>query len=448
MKLELPAKLLAVFVMAVVLAAGCSGGGGGSSVGESGGGGVVSGGESGEGDGAEGDGAEEVVGLLDSSGCSDGSWLEDPSVGAVSDCEVLVGLHNRVAGGRVRSEVSGMFGRRDGDAYWVWGNRGMDRWEGVELNEDGRVVGLELWFGGELEVVPEEIVEFSELQELVLEDNGFSGELPDGFGGLSELEVLSLNNNGFVEIPSEVFKLENLRELFVLGNRLERVPVEIGGLSGLVSLGLTNNVLRGSIPAEIGDLVNLEWLDLSNRLESRYERNNQLTGPIPAEIGKLAKLRYLNLSGNRLSGAIPSELGGLGELEELWLFSNRLSGQISAELGNLGSLVDLDLNDNLLEGSIPSELGNLVSLESLSLSRNHLVGRIPSELANLVLEGEEGGLEWLTVWENDLCGTIPERLYRMDNFTFWDNPRLGRSCVTGEFCRLRIRWVARLRIVL
>ena len=333
----------------------------------------------------------------------------------------------------MRSEVSGMFGRRDGDAYWVWGNRGMDRWEGVELNEDGRVVGLELWLGGELEVVPEEIVEFSELQELVLEDNGFSGELPDGFGGLSELEVLSLNNNGFVEIPSEVFELGNLRELFVLGNRLERVPVEIGGLSGLVSLGLTNNVLRGSIPAEIGDLVNLEWLDLSNRLESRYERNNQLTGPIPAEIGNLAKLRYLNLSSNRLTGSIPSELGRLGELEELWLFSNRLSGEIPAELGNLGSLVDFDLNDNLLEGFIPSELGNLVSLETLSLNRNRLVGRIPSELENLVLEGEEGGLEWLTVWENDLCGTIPERLYRMDNFTFWENPQLGRSCVTGEF---------------
>ena len=404
---------LCVAVCGLLLAAGCSGGG--SSGGEGGGG-----------------GSGEVVAVLDSSGCSDGSWLEDASAGAVSDCEVLVGLHNRVAGGRVRSEVSGMFGRRDGDAYWVWGNRGMDRWEGVELNEEGRVVGLELWFGGELEVVPEEIVEFSELQELVLEDNGFSGELPDGFGGLSELEVLSLNNNGFVEIPSEVFELENLRELFVLGNRLERVPVEIGGLSGLVSLGLTNNVLGGSIPVEIGDLVNLEWLDLSNRLESRYERNNQLTGPIPAEIGKLAKLRYLNLSGNRLSGAIPSELGGLGELEELWLFSNRLSGQIPAELGNLGSLVDFDLNDNLLEGFIPSELGNLVSLETLSLNRNRLVGRIPSELENLVLEGEEGGLEWLTVWENDLCGEIPERLFRIENFTFWDNPRLRGPCDEAE----------------
>ena len=419
---------LCVSVCGLLLATGCSGGGG-SSESEGGGGGVVSGGESGEGDGG---GSGEVVAVLDSSGCSDGSWLEDPSAGAVGDCEVLVGLHNRVAGGRVRSEVSGMFGRHDGDAYWVWGNRGMDRWEGVELNEEGRVVGLELWFGGELGVVPEEIVEFSELQELVLEDNGFSGELPDGFGGLGELEVLSLNNNGFVEIPSEVFELRNLRELFVLGNRLERVPVEIGGLSGLVSLGLTNNVLGGSIPVEIGNLVNLEWLDLSNRLESRYERNNQLTGPIPAEIGNLTKLRYLNLSGNRLSGAIPVELGGLGGLEELWLFGNRLSGQIPAELGNLGDLVDLDLNDNLLEGSIPSELGNLVSLKTLSLNRNRLVGRIPSELENLVSEGEEGGLEWLTVWENDLCGEIPERLFRIENFTFWDNPRLRGSCDDAE----------------
>ena len=179
-----------------------------------------------------------------------------------------------------------------------------------------------------------------------------------------------------------------------------------------------------------GGLVNLERLDLST--DSYYDGDNQLTGPMPPEIGNLAGLEYLNLSGNRLSGAIPAELGGLGELEVLRLFGNRLSGQIPAELGNLGSLMDLDLNDNLLEGSIPNELGNLVSLKGLSLNRNRLIGRIPLELENLVSEGEEGGLEWLTVWENDLCGEIPEKLFRIEVFNFWDNPRLRGPCDDAE----------------
>ncbi len=410
--------------------------------------------------GSREDGIEPV---LDPVGCGAGWWIEDPNAnpGLVSDCEALIKLHNRVAGGRVRSELSGMFGRSSGafgsydeDKFWMWGNRGIERWDGVELSEEGRVVELTLWLGSGAVSVPEEIAELSELRvldlswnrfseplpgwlgelpelrELDLSSNGLSGSLPEGFGRFPKLEELSLSSNEFIEIPSEVFEIKSLKELYFVGNMLERIPAEIGNLVNLESLNLRSNFLSGSIPAEIGNLVNLERLDLST--DRYYDGDNQLTGPIPPEIGNLVKLKRLDLSENQLSGEIPAELGGLGELEELRLFGNRLSGEIPVELGSLGNLEDLDLNENLLEGSIPSELGNLVSLESLSLSRNHLVGRIPSELANLVLEGEEGGLEWLTVWENDLCGTIPERLYRMDNFTFWDNPRLGRSCVTGE----------------
>ena len=41
-------------------------------------------------------------------------------------------------------------------------------------------------------------------------------------------------------------------------------------------------------------------------------------------------------------------------------------------------------------------------------------------------------LEDLALWNNDLCGEVPEALYRLDDFDISDNPRLGRSCVTGE----------------
>ena len=418
MKLELPAKVFAVFVLLAVLAAGCSSGGGSSE--DEGGGGVELGGESGEGGGG---GSGEVVAVLDSSGCSDGSWLEDPSVGAVSDCEVLVGLRNRVAGGRVRSEVPSVFDGVDGDEFWVWGNSSVDRWRGVELNEDGRVVELELYIGSGAVSVPEEIVELSELRDLILSAGGVSGSLPVGFGGLSKLEKLFFDRSSFTEIPSEVFGLGNLRD-FRVGGEIGRIPAEIGGLVELRVLVLPDNRLRGSIPAEIGNLVNLERLDLST--DSYYDGDNQLTGPIPPEIGNLASLEYLNLSGNRLSGSLPAEIGRLASLEFLSLSDNEFSGPIPAEIGNLGNVEELYLGGNALSGSIPPELGNLFDVVRLGLSHNELTGAIPLELGGLM------SLEWLYLRNNNLCGEVPEVLYRLDDFWVRENPQLGRSCVTGE----------------
>ncbi len=58
--------------------------------------------------------------------------------------------------------------------------------------------------------------------------------------------------------------------------------------------GCPGGLLR-SIPPELGNLVNLERLDLSG---------NGLTGVIPPELGRLAKLEVLWLVGTRLQGTV------------------------------------------------------------------------------------------------------------------------------------------------
>jgi Leucine-rich repeat (LRR) protein len=70
---------------------------------------------------------------------------------------------------------------------------------------------------------------------------------------------------------------------------LTSLPVEIGNLVNLQDLELAFNNLAGSIPVEIGRLENLERLDLSN---------NTLSGPIPAALRNLSLLWYLDLSEN------------------------------------------------------------------------------------------------------------------------------------------------------
>lgn len=73
----------------------------------------------------------------------------------------------------------------------------------------------------------------------------------------------------------------------------------VGGWNGVTVEGghvtrlyLQDNWMAGPIPAELGDLASLQWLNLSD---------NRLTGPIPAELGKLADIQWIGLSNNQLT---------------------------------------------------------------------------------------------------------------------------------------------------
>ena len=91
----------------------------------------------------------------------------------------------------------------------------------------------------------------------------------------------------------------------------------------------------------------------------------------------------VDLWGRQLTGEIPAEWGNLSNLERLYLSSNRLTGEIPAELGNLANLRSLYLSDNQLTGEIPSELGNLSRLWQLQISNNQLTGELPRRLTGI-----------------------------------------------------------------
>ena len=188
-------------------------------------------------------------------------------------------------------------------------------------------------------------------------------------------------------------------DLSLYDNQLTgEIPAELGNLTNLEVLSLDGNQLTGEIPAELGNLTNLELL---------YLDGNQLTGEIPAELGNLTNLEVLSLSSNQLTGEIPAELGNLTNLELLYLDGNQLTGEIPAELGNLTNLEGLSLSSNQLTGEIPAELGNLTNLELLYLDGNQLTGEIPAELGNLTN----------LTWSNQLTGEIPAELGNLTNLT-------------------------------
>ncbi|KAI4342271.1 hypothetical protein MLD38_026914 [Melastoma candidum] len=105
--------------------------------------------------------------------------------------------------------------------------------------------------------------------------------------------------------------------------------------------------------------------------------NANLTGPLVSQLGQLSNLQYLELYSNNLSGRLPDELGNLSNLVSLDLYLNKLDGPIPVTLGKLQKLKFLRLNNNSLSGTIPMSLTGIGSLQVLDLSYNKLTGDTP-----------------------------------------------------------------------
>ncbi|XP_058074827.1 systemin receptor SR160-like [Magnolia sinica] len=230
-------------------------------------------------------------------------------------------------------------------------------------------------FSGEF---PEGILSsMSSLKRLALSFNNLSGNLPGlMISNLTDLETLDLSSNRFLgSIPFDLCRnpSNRLKELYLQNNLFTgAIPETLSNCSQLISLDLSFNYLTGTIPSSLGSLSQLR--DLIMLL-------NQLHGEIPAQLASIRTLENLILDNNGLTGTIPASLSNCTNLNWISLSSNQLSGEIPSWIGRLGNLAILKLGNNSFSGSIPPELGDCQSLIWLDLNSNHLNGTIPSSLA-------------------------------------------------------------------
>lgn len=97
-------------------------------------------------------------------------------------------------------------------------------------------------------------------------------------------------------------------------NNVGAVPAEVGLLLELKILSLKANTFTVSISQlPFGVLCLLSTLDSNRSMPMSYFL--PLQGNLPAEIGSLSNLEYLDVEQNRFEGALPATLGNLADLE-------------------------------------------------------------------------------------------------------------------------------------
>ncbi|MFS7944980.1 putative protein kinase RLK-Pelle-LRR-XI-1 family [Helianthus anomalus] len=290
--------------------------------------------------------------------------------------------------------------------------------------------------------IPVGISRLSKLSSLQLHMNLFNGSFPEDIGNLNDLEELHLAYNGFKpsRLPLAFTRLKKLRKFYMAGaNLIGEIPGNLSSMVALELLDLSVNQINGSIPSDLFMLKNLTEVYLYNNkfsgelppklgpeLWTLYISNNKFSGELPHELGP--KLRMLNISNNKFAGELPQELGPKllvldisnnkfsGKLPhklgpELWMLdisNNKLSGQIPTAISSWTNLTFFKASYNLLDGSIPEDLTALQNLQTLLLDGNQFTGGLPETIISWK------SLQTLNLSRNQLTGRIPAGLFLYD----------------------------------
>ena len=107
------------------------------------------------------------------------------------------------------------------------------------------------------------------VKDCIFENCSFRGEV-----------LLNFESCNLEEMPGLVFKIPNLKQLFLAKNHIKKIPKQIALLKNLQNMDISRNNIS-EIPKEMGQLSSLQIL---------YIYGNEIN-EIPKEISQIQKLR-------------------------------------------------------------------------------------------------------------------------------------------------------------
>ena len=228
----------------------------------------------------------------------------------------------------------------------------MDKWPGIKLNEEGRVIELSITNGTVTTVeweIPEELADLTELGTLQIVGSKLKGQIPEFLYGMAKLAKIRLNGNNLTgAISDKISQLTELTELYVNENKQlgGSLPAAMGNLKKLVGLNVAKTAITGAVPAE---LSGCESLQNFMAYEAKFTS-------IPDNWDKWPALKIVQLYGNEgLTCPLPASLGNAKLVTSLQLKNCNFTGNIPESYGNLPSTCgQLFLNGNQLKGVIPA----------------------------------------------------------------------------------------------
>jgi Leucine-rich repeat (LRR) protein len=205
--------------------------------------------------------------------------------------------------------------------------------------------------------LPSSIGRLQNLTELNLGWTMEMSTLPDEIGELANLTKLELSDSGFTSLPPSIGRLQNLTELNIsYTDKLKTLPEEMSDLVNLTKLDLTECSLGiASILPFIGNLKKIEYLcpnvNHGSRLSTKFHDK------LLAEIGNLTSLKVLDISNCSYVKSLPSSIGDLTNLELLDISETNIK-LLPHSMVSLKALVKLDLAKtpiSKLEGKDPNK---------------------------------------------------------------------------------------------